>query len=164
METRLEVLQLVLEQLGVDPSIDTVDDRVRFQKAIYLAQHAGVPLGYLYSWYVMGPYSPDLTRDYYALHESSEENDEAAGTKSLREPFVSNLKNIEPSMKPPEGVHLNQSQWLELMSSVHYLRMVEQRDEISTRQRLELTKPHLFAYTDRAFQRLSEVGLLAAPE
>ena len=149
-----------MKQLEVDTGIDAVEDRVRFQKAIYLAQEAGVPLGYRYNWYVMGPYSPDLTRDYYALHEASYEGDSITGAKSLREPFLSNLERIVPAMTPPDGVNLNQSQWLELMSSVQYLLKAEDGDKHRTRQRLEATKPLLYEYMDQAVERLSGVGLL----
>ena len=61
MDTRLMNLKLVLSELGFSSSIDTLNDRVTFQKAVYLAQAVGIPLRYRYSWYIMGPYSRDLT-------------------------------------------------------------------------------------------------------
>ena len=67
MNTRLIVLELVLRELGMEPVIDSLQDRIRLQKAIYLSQEAGVPLGYRFGWYVRGPYSKGLARDYYYL-------------------------------------------------------------------------------------------------
>lgn len=66
MDQRSAALKLVLDHLGTN-DISTVDDRMEVQKAVYLAQKAGVSLGYSYGWYVRGPYSPSLTRDYYDL-------------------------------------------------------------------------------------------------
>ena len=60
MDTSLIVLQLVLSELGVEPTIENLDDRIRLQKAMYLSQEAGVRLGYRFSWYVRGPYSQAL--------------------------------------------------------------------------------------------------------
>ena len=46
MDKRLHNLQLVLEQLDVGTDIDSIDRRVTLQKAVYLAQEAGIPLLY----------------------------------------------------------------------------------------------------------------------
>lgn len=45
------VLYLILEAMGIEPDVDTNDGRKVIQKAVYLAQAAGVPLGYSYRWY-----------------------------------------------------------------------------------------------------------------
>ena len=159
METRLVNLQLVLEELGVDPSIDTLDDRVTFQKAIYLAQAVGVPLGYRYSWYIKGPYSRDLARDYYALHELDRPV-ATATPQAMRESFASALKKLKALMDTPDGVPLGQREWLELLSSVHFLRITEKMTSICTRNQLDLQKPSLSQYTTRATQCLARLGLL----
>ena len=47
------------------------DGRLRIQKAIYLLKSMGHPVArhYRYNMYLRGPYSPELTRDYYQLME-----------------------------------------------------------------------------------------------
>ena len=70
MENKLIALKVLLDQLGVPDSIETIDDRKRVQKAVYLGQLSGVDLGYRFGWYVFGPYSPALTKDYYSLAEA----------------------------------------------------------------------------------------------
>ncbi len=51
---------------GGDVSIETLDDRVRLQKIVYLAQELlKIPLGVSFSMYLLGPYSPELARLYY---------------------------------------------------------------------------------------------------
>lgn len=45
-------------------------NRLRMQKYVYLAKYYGLDLGYSYTMYRYGPYSPDLTAAYYNLAES----------------------------------------------------------------------------------------------
>ena len=56
-------VKLAIDGLKLPFVIDTFMDRLIMQKAVYLAQAAGVNLGYYYHWYLHGPYSPSLTRD-----------------------------------------------------------------------------------------------------
>lgn len=161
MEKRLLNLQIVLSELGVDTGIETIDQRVTLQKAIYLAQAAGVPLRYRYNWYVMGPYSPDLTRDYYALHEQPQEDLETGRSMALREPFASTIERLSPAMGVPSDVQLNQSEWLELLASVHYLRKRSAFDAEETQARLDTLKPHVSRHTRQAEAVLSALGLMS---
>ena len=160
MDSRLIVLELVLAELGLDTSIETIDNRVLLQKAIYLSQIAGVPLGYRFSWYVMGPYSPSLTRDYYSLEVVHEEESEISSGRRLKNRFKSILRNLKPILSPPEEVNLRQSTWLELVSSVHYLRTVSGYGKSQARKRLQVLKPHLYRYAHQAEDKLKVVGLL----
>ena len=43
------------------------DQRLIFQKTIYLLQAFGLYLGYVFSWYIRGPYSSELARKGYDL-------------------------------------------------------------------------------------------------
>ena len=156
MDKRLHNLQIVLGGLGVGTDIESIDQRVTLQKAIYLAQAAGIPLRYRYNWYVMGPYSPDLTRDYYALLEYPSDS----GPTALREPFASTIENLKTAMDVPNEVHLTKREWLELLSSVHYLRSSMGFDAAETHIRLDEAKPHLSGHTDQATDTLSAFGLL----
>ena len=67
-------------------SLETIDDRILLQKKIYLAQDIGLPLGYGYSWYIHGPYSPDLTA---AAYQIIPEEITAIENHSFREPYGS---------------------------------------------------------------------------
>ena len=160
MDRRLHNLQLVLEKLGVGSDIDSIDRRVTIQKAVYLAQEAGVPLLYRYSWYVMGPYSPNLTRDYYALQEQPWEALASINNMTLKEPFASVVTQLKAVMDPPEDVHLNTRDWLELLASAHYLRAKAELDQGETRLRLDAVKPHISNYTDQATETLKQLRLL----
>ena len=160
MDRRLHNLQLVLDQLGVGTDIDSLDRRVTLQKAVYLAQEVGIPLLYRYSWYVMGPYSPNLTRDYYALQEQPGEAKEAIKNLTLKEPFASNVARLKAAMNPPDEVKLEKRDWLELLASVHYLMANANMDQTKTRLSLDAAKPHLSDHTDLATETLQQLGLL----
>ncbi len=43
------------------------DARIRIQKLVFFAKSLGADFSYSFSMYLHGPYSPDLTRDYYSL-------------------------------------------------------------------------------------------------
>ena len=66
MNRRQIGLKLVLHELGMAPTMQSFEERLVLQKAVYLAQQLGVHLGYHFSWYLRGPYSKDLTADAYA--------------------------------------------------------------------------------------------------
>jgi uncharacterized protein YwgA len=56
-----------LAQASLSP--DSFSQRLRIQKSVYLMKALGdqACIGYSYSLYFHGPYSPDLARDYYDL-------------------------------------------------------------------------------------------------
>src|SRR5215213_7560427 len=115
MEKNLIALNMYLNELGVPPVIDTIDDRKRVQKAVYLGQAAGINLNYEFSWYLHGPYSNELTRDYYKLAgallaEEDPLNKDAhnEGDLKLKDSVREKLKTLEPITKKPEGFPLEQ--------------------------------------------------------
>jgi uncharacterized protein YwgA len=160
MDQRLVVLKLFLDELGVSDSIDTVDDRKRVQKAIYLGQLSGLDLGYRFGWYLKGPYSTDLTKDYYSLAEAIASGDMDYAGKSLPEPLRARLQEVKPLMTVPDEIGLAQEDWLELVSSLHYLRKIQGRDREKALETLRRGKPRLVPFADRAEEKLVQVGLL----
>src|SRR6266851_4519048 len=120
--SRLAGLALALEHLGVPRDTDTLPGRLRLQKSIFLAQQAGVDLDYRFGWYIRGPYSPVLTRDYFALSAASAE--EAIAGYRLTDEARAALDGILPLFNVPAGVNLRPEQWLELVGSWRYLKQV----------------------------------------
>ncbi len=118
MDERQIGLAITLKELGVSSDISGFDSRLILQKAVYLAEEAGINLGYPFNWYLRGPYSPALTRDLFGnvpdvndfanwvLDEGSLAI--AARIKSL----VDGPANEEPSAK---------ARRLELLASLRYL-------------------------------------------
>ncbi len=112
-------LKLTLDALGLPVRLDSFQDRLVLQKAIYLAQAAGVQLGYHYNWYLRSPYSPALTRDAFAVvAELKQDVDDSQGCNldptSLRRlgELRKLIEQIPPAERPTK---------LELLASVRFL-------------------------------------------
>ena len=160
MDSRLLALKLFLAELGIPSVIETLDDRKRVQKAVYLGQLSGVDLGYRFGWYVHGPYSPELTRDYYSLAEALEAGEDSVRDKVLHPSVRSRLSQLSPIMVAPAEFRLGQEKWLELVASYHYLRAVRKLAHDETLQQLRLKKPALAPYTNVAVSALQSENLL----
>jgi uncharacterized protein YwgA len=160
MDTGLIVLKLFLDELGIQDEIRTVDDRKRVQKAVYLGQLSGVDLGYRFSWYLMGPYSPSLTRDYFSLAEAIGSGERDYDNKELHGQIKKRLKKVKPLMRQPTSVKMAQEDWLELIASLHYLLRVSKYPKKKTINILEEKKPRLSKYISDAEEALSRSNLL----
>jgi hypothetical protein len=160
MDSHLVALKLVLDELDVPANILTVDDRKQLQKAVYLGQVAGVDLGYRFGWYLLGPYSPALTKDYYRLAEAIESGDESYQTQELQKPVRERLHRTLPLLAVPDTFPLGQEDWLELAASLHYLRKVSRYDAGKALEVIRAQKPQLAPFASQAEERLQQVGLL----
>ena len=54
---------------GYEFSLDKFDDRLRFQKTVYLLQAFGINKGYDFSWWLRGPYCTLAAHDGYDLRD-----------------------------------------------------------------------------------------------
>lgn len=93
------------------------EDRLKMQKAIYLLQEMGVPVGdYGFRWYKHGPYSQALLDDMYA---SRDKDDDEIKFSPDTEDCMIRLKYILGSEEASEyGV----KNWAECLASIHYLK------------------------------------------
>jgi uncharacterized protein YwgA len=153
-------LKLFLDTLGISPEISTLEDRKRVQKAVYIGQEAGVNLGYSYGWYLLGPYSPELTQDYFTLNYDLINGDEEYNSYKLVESLSNKLNGIKSLMEVPQEVNLPQEDWLELVASIIYS-MKETNDVGRTKAKLSLQKDHLMEYFDVAFKLSTDQGLVS---
>lgn len=156
----LIVLKLYLDELIPDHKINTVRDRKAIQKAVYLAQLLTTNLGYSYSWYLKGPYSPSLTRDYYRLSELMHSEEDEFENWRLDKPLSDRLKEI--SKKLEEGrtnTGLQKPEWLELLASWCFLIREAKESEKEAEQTLQSRKPSLARFTKNAKSTLSNLGL-----
>lgn len=161
MDKRLIVLKLFLKELGVPSDIDTRDDRKRVQKAMYLAQAlSACDLGYRFGWYLMGPYSSQLTKDYYEFAAASSAGDNDFEKQVLRSDLRRKLDKITPLMQPPKEIakKVSQEDWLELVASWHYLLNVSKYDEQKSQQIIEKEKNHVAPYLAYAKNALASLG------
>lgn len=112
-------LGLVLRETGVPVSVRSFADRLIMQKTGYLLQQAGVSLGYHFSWYLRGPYSPDYTDDVFALAGAGAEAGELDEWK-LDPPslgVVGRVKGLFQSARRRGDA----ARWLELLASALFL-------------------------------------------
>lgn len=160
MEKRLIVLKLFLAELGEPFQIKTVDQRKHTQKAVYLGQLSKVDLGYRYGWYLMGPYSTRLTRDYYALDEGIERGDKSFETHSLLPAAKVELARFKAILDLPETVDLDKTAWLELLASWHYLTKISRSKKGVATEIIRKNKPNLVQFIHVAENKLNEFNLL----
>jgi uncharacterized protein YwgA len=64
---RALALGAVLKRIG-NFDLSTFKGRLVLQKTVYLMQSYGLYFGYKFSWYVHGPYSPELTREAFKIY------------------------------------------------------------------------------------------------
>jgi uncharacterized protein YwgA len=125
-------VKLAIDGLNLPFKIDGFQDRLIMQKSVYLAQAAGVNLGYYYHWYLYGPYSPSLTRDEYAIAmDISADMDESEGWK-LDNISSQRLERIRGIFAEPERDKLAKK--LELLASVHFLIDRKQVSRVDTKR------------------------------
>jgi uncharacterized protein YwgA len=124
-------LKLAVECLGIEFKINNFQDRLILQKAIYLAQAAGVDLGYYYHWYLHGPYCSALTSDAFAVAaDLSAELDESRGWK-LDETSSTKLEGLRSIFSNDNREESARD--LELLASVQFLvdRKQVKRDDVN---------------------------------
>lgn len=161
------------QQIGVKLTIDAVKlpfeigsfrDRLIVQKAIYLAQAAGVNLGYYYHWYLYGPYSPSLTRDEYAIAADITSGlDESIGWK-LDEKSSRRLVEIRSLFAEADRDRLAKK--LELLASVHFLIVRQQVSKVDAGRIATILKRFNKDFSEQdvrnALGELKAYGLLPA--
>ncbi len=126
---------------GRDFSYGNFDQRLEMQKAVYLLQDMGVPVGdYGFRWYQHGPYSQNLQDDMY--YESKHQCENICLSKE----HADSIEKLRQLINSNEKGDYTTSQWVECLASLQYLREnllsfnATQEDIISA---LEKRKPHL---------------------
>lgn len=151
-------LKLFLDRLNIPSDISTLEDRKVVQKAVFLGQKAGADLGYQYGWYIMGPYSPELTQDYFILANDISKGDITYKDYALIDELNQKLDGIKELMRPPPDIPLSQPDWLELLASVVYL--LNNQNEADTRAVLRNKKPLLAGHFDAAISSLRKYRII----
>lgn len=109
---------IAIREMGCE-KIDTIEDRILLQKKVYIAQELGLPLGYGYSWYIHGPYSPDLTTAIYQIVPEGFESISEHNFKPQYADIISKV-NLLDSYRNSLGLKLTTVQWYELLASLLY--------------------------------------------
>lgn len=160
MDNKQLALKVTLDAIGEDANISTVNDRLRVQKAVYLAQVLGINLGYHYSWYVKGPYSTGLTQDYYRVSEAVSGGDKSHEQRSLNAGLQSVVPRVREVLTMPDDLGIRREYWLEALASLHFLLKSSNYSLERAREYLGQVKPHLTEIFDRAYLHLRNHGLV----
>jgi uncharacterized protein YwgA len=162
MDSTLIALKLLLDGVRVATDVSTLDDRKAVQKAVYLGQRAGLDLGYRFGWYVMGPYSPDLARDYFELDRQLRGGMHDHESRRLSSGAQAALDRIAPDMNAPAGTELSRPDWLELLASLDYLLFLSHLPMDKAVELISAEKPHLTSAINAASAALKRSGLQPA--
>ena len=103
--------------------------RLIAQKTAYFLKLFGIPIEYSFSWYLHGPYSPNLTRDIYEQLSNIEKIPEI---DFVNEDFDKCFKDCLAFLGPKK----NDARWLEMAASIDFLKRVfpkESDEEIMKR-------------------------------
>jgi hypothetical protein len=112
-------LKLILDELGLDFSVRSFQDRLILQKASYLAQAAGVNLGYYFSWYLYGPYCSALASDAFSISDELDADSDESKGWHLDESTSAKLTRVRALVEGPGPEE--SAKRLELLASVHFL-------------------------------------------
>lgn len=114
----IEALGGLLKRIGNYDKMSTFEGRLRLQKTVYLMEQAfNLNLGYGFSWYIRGPYSPLLAGRGFELRQAYDNLPIASFKDSAAENrFQEFLKFL--------GDRKDNADWLEIIASIHFLRTV----------------------------------------
>jgi len=120
LKKKERVLSKIFQMLNfssVDPN--SFDNRLVYQKIIYLLQYSGVNLGYRFNWYIRGPYSPELTEVIFKVREepslfSESQNIRFKNQEDIDKKVKKFLKTVGEYSKDPE--------FLEILASIAYIK------------------------------------------
>lgn len=117
------------------------DNRMQMQKAAYLLQAMGVPMGdYGFRWYKHGPYSQELHDDMF------HENIRSTRPIHLHQEFTAKISKLREVIRDPKAACYTPAHWLECLASMRYLKenvMDFDADRNAVIAELERRKPHL---------------------
>jgi len=160
METNISkavILRLIIEELPW-LNIDTFGERKILQKTIYLLQSLGINLRYNYNWYIHGPYSPGLANDAYEIVANKDYYAAEIKNYNLTKDALDVIENYKRLFNTRKEDEL----WLELISSLLFLRKNFNRNERESLKEILLKKKTKFADYSNLDEALDMVCSLSA--
>lgn len=135
------LLPVFNEIYGENFSYADFNQRMEMQKAIYLLQDMGVPVGdYGFRWYLHGPYSQSLQDDMHY------EDGRSYIKPTLSKEYADSIQQLHELVISNRRGKYSVSNWVECLASLHYLRKNVLSFNASDREvveELEKRKPHL---------------------
>ncbi len=122
------IFSVFRDVVGEEANMTNYIHRLMLQKLVFILKTLSYNVSYNFSWYMRGPYSPDLTRDAFKLFESGKFSYE-----KRNDPAIDKLKELV-EQNPDEDK-------LELIASVIYLIKVRKLNEDELISSLLTLKP-----------------------
>lgn len=144
---------------GQDFNFYDFDQRMQMQKAVYLLQDMGVPVGdYGFRWYLHGPYSQTLQDDMHY------EKGNCSSSVTIFEEYDQQISQLHKVIHSEERGSYTMGEWVECLASMRYLQtrmMRRSATEEDVLAELKKRKDHLAddAANHNAFRLLE--GLFA---
>lgn len=116
--SHLKLLSIFTE-LDQEINMSTFENRLIFQKEVYLLQEFGISLGHSFGWYRRGPYSSDAADDGFKL-ESIQRN--ITELPPLSEHERASILRYRDLMRNARTIFsINNISLLELVASLHFI-------------------------------------------
>ncbi|MCK5467385.1 MAG: hypothetical protein KAI99_02720 [Cyclobacteriaceae bacterium] len=132
-----QILSKVFGILGIEPVMEPFEKRILYQKIVYLLQ-SSLSLGYGFTWYVRGPYSPHLTRVLFDINPETYSDSQNINFKNHEK-----IEQLLEDFKNKLGDKLEDPIFLEVLASLHYLNKERESDLPFLKHRLLSLKPNL---------------------
>ena len=108
-----ETLAGLLKRLYKNFDVSEFPDRLKVQKFVYILQNRGINLGYLFNFYLYGPYSTDLTRTAFQIEDFPLKHKAEFVKPEVEKKFSDILSRLQN--------HKEDVRWLEGASSILFL-------------------------------------------
>ncbi|MBL7160049.1 MAG: hypothetical protein ISS95_00635 [Candidatus Aenigmarchaeota archaeon] len=111
-----------LKKIGLGLVWEDKNDGIILQKGVYLAEHAGVGLGYGFKWGALGPFSNKLEDDFYRLFEMKDYGKEISEVDDLnrlykKEDTSDKIEKLEKTIE----LHKKDAKWFEVAGSLGFM-------------------------------------------
>jgi hypothetical protein len=116
------MLYSLFKETDVSPEINDCNDRKRIQKTVYLASMIGINLGFTFKWTQLGPYSPELSIIYESLNANIQAGNYPSLLPSSLKIPTNKINSLKSFLTLPENISLPQEDWLELLSSILFMK------------------------------------------
>lgn len=111
------LMPLYKKLYGKSFSYSNFDQRMEMQKAVYLLQDMGVPVGdYGFRWYLHGPYSQTLLDDMHF------EDGRRITELPLYDDYAESIDKLYSIIHSKERGGYSITEWVECLASLHYLK------------------------------------------
>jgi uncharacterized protein YwgA len=157
-ETKILLLGGLLRRIGnfdQQSFASSFDQRLILQKTVYLLQAFGLFLGYGFSWYIRGPYSPLLAHHGYNLAKAKKKVPLVRFTTKKSEKKFDEFLDFLSSKK-------DDADWLEILASIHLLRrLYPNYSKVKILKLVESKQPYFSKeICEKAWNDLKKYGLV----